>query len=130
MECLLQEPDYVPVRHVDNRSFHLEEEYELHLGEKSLNIFLPVQVEFYHVDMATFLVLGEWFEYLKQNDCYDNTRIIIVADHGADVGHFDSVLENNMDVEAFMPMLLMKDFSAHGYTESDERMTKDRKSVV
>ena len=123
MECLLQEPNYVPVRHVDNRDFHLEDDAELHAGDRTINNWLPVQVEFFHVDMATFLMLGEWFDYLKQNDCYDNTRIIIVADHGADTGHLDFVLDNNMDVEAFMPMLLMKDFNAHGYEESDERMT-------
>lgn len=123
MECLLQEPDYVPVKHVDNRSFHPEDESALYADGRKLNIILPEQVEFYHVDMATFLVLGDWFEYLKQNGCYDNTRIIIVSDHGADVEHFDSVLENNMDVEAFMPVLLVKDFDEHGLAESDERMT-------
>ena len=123
MECLLKEPEYVPAKHVDNRSLHPDDENYLYAGDRVLKIEMPVQVEFYHVDMATFLMLGEWFDYLKQNGCYDNTRIIIVADHGADVEHFDSVLENNMDVEAFMPMLLMKDFDAHGYAESDERMT-------
>lgn len=123
MQCLLQEPDYIPVKHVDNRSLHPDDESEYHAGERVLNMYTPSQVEFYHVDMASFLMLGEWFEYLKKNDVYENTRIIIVSDHGADVEHFDSVLDNNMDIECFMPMLLVKDFNAHGYFESDEIMT-------
>ena len=123
MECLLQEPDYVPEKHIDNRSYHPQNESEYRLGERYLYMFKPAQVEFYHVDMATFLMLGEWFDFLRMNDCYDNTRIIIVADHGADVEHFDSVLDNNMDVESFMPMLLVKDFDSHGFSESYEIMT-------
>ncbi|MBQ6637079.1 MAG: hypothetical protein IJH82_00340 [Lachnospiraceae bacterium] len=123
MECLLQEPDYVPKKKVDNRSYHPDKEPEYRIGERYLYMFNSPQVEFYHVDMATFLMLGEWFDYLRSNDCYDNTRIIIVADHGAGVEHFDSVLENNMDVENFMPVLLVKDFDSHGFMESGEIMT-------
>ena len=124
MECLLQEPDYVPQKHVDNTSFHLEDDWMRSLGERVLYTFAPEQVEFYHVNMATFLALGDWFEYLKDNNCYDNTRIIIVADHGADVQHFDSVLENNLDIENFLPTLMVKDFDTHGkLKESDECMT-------
>ena len=124
MECLLQEPDYVPKKHVDNTLFHLGDDRERRLGDRVLNTITPEQVEFYHVNMATFLALGDWFEYLKNNNCFDNTRIIIVADHGADVQHFDSVLENNLDIENFLPTLLVKDFDAHGeLKESDENMT-------
>lgn len=124
MECLLQEPDYVPKKHVDNTSLHSENEWERHLGDRVLYTWSPEQVEFYHVNMATFLALGDWFKYLKDNNCYDNTRIIIVADHGADVQHFDSVLENNLDIENFLPALLVKDFDSHGgLKESNECMT-------
>lgn len=123
MECLLQEPDYVPKHHVDNSPFHPDDEYVYYAGEKSLYMITMPQEEFYHVDMATFLKLGEWFDYLKENDCYDNTRIIIVSDHGADIENFNSVLDNGMDVENFMPVLMVKDFDAHGFTESDEMMT-------
>jgi YidC/Oxa1 family membrane protein insertase len=37
---------------------------------------------YYHGNMASFLLLAKWFDFLKENDVYDNTRIIIVSDHG------------------------------------------------
>ncbi|MCL2094410.1 MAG: YidC/Oxa1 family membrane protein insertase [Treponema sp.] len=36
----------------------------------------------YHVNMASFLLLGKWFGYLRNAGVYDNTRIIIASDHG------------------------------------------------
>ncbi len=123
MECLLQEPDYIPKKNVDNRPFHPEDVFQLQAGDRVLNMYLPSQVEFYQVDMATFLMMGEWFEYLKENDCYDNTRIIIVSDHGGDIGHLDAMLENKLDLECFLPVLMVKDFDMHGFSESEECMT-------
>ena len=38
--------------------------------------------EHYHVNAAALLQVAKWLDFLKENDCYDNTRIIIVADHG------------------------------------------------
>ena len=34
---------------------------------------------------ATFKCFASFLEYLKENDVYDNTRIIIVSDHGAKI---------------------------------------------
>ena len=39
----------------------------------------------YQVNVAALLQVGKWLDYLKQNEVYDNTRIIIVADHGRDL---------------------------------------------
>ena len=36
----------------------------------------------YHINAAAIKRLSEWFEYLKLNDIYNNTRIILVSDHG------------------------------------------------
>jgi YidC/Oxa1 family membrane protein insertase len=35
----------------------------------------------YHVNAAAYLLLARWFEFLRENGVYDNTRIIIVSDH-------------------------------------------------
>lgn len=80
------------------------------------------QFKHYQVNMAAFLKLGEWFDYLKENDVYDNTRIIIVADHGYNLGQFD-VKCNDVDMEYFMPLLMVKDFNATGFTVCDDFMT-------
>ena len=81
-----------------------------------------IQVTLYHVTMAAFLKLGEWFDYLRENGVYDNTRIIIVADHGSNLGQFN-VFCSGEDMERFMPLLMVKDFNASGYSISDEYMT-------
>lgn len=55
----------------------------------------------------------------------DNTRIIIVADHGNNGSQFDyMLLSNGLDVQLYNPLLLVKDFNANGaLTTSDEFMT-------
>jgi arylsulfatase A-like enzyme len=59
--------------------------------------------------------LGKFFDYLKANDVYDNTRIIIVSDHG----YFDLIstfpnFKNPTIPASFNPLLLVKDFNSQG----------------
>ena len=61
----LQAPDYLPINNVTNKGTSL-------FAENST----------FHLTTASLLLLGKWFEYLKENGVYDNTRIIIVSDHG------------------------------------------------
>ena len=79
--------------------------------------------------MATFLRLGEWFDYLREQGVYDNTRIILVSDHGRDLGQFDITCDGK-DLEHFMPLLMVKDFNASGFTVSDEFMTNGDTPVL
>jgi hypothetical protein len=76
----------------------------------------------YHVNMASFLLLAKWFDFLKAYHVYDNTRIIIVADHGWDLfSDFPNniTLPNGTCVESYNPLLMVKDFSAHGELNTD-----------
>lgn len=78
----------------------------------------------YHCNISSLLRLGEWFDFLREQGVYDNTRIIIVADHGFDLGQFDYMeLSNGVNVEAVNPLLLVKDFNSKGFNISDEFMT-------
>ena len=55
---------------------------------------------------------------------YDNTRIILVSDHGRALNQFDELKhENGLDAEAFYPLLMVKDFGADGFATSEEFMT-------
>jgi hypothetical protein len=82
------------------------------------------RVSHYQTFVAVMKAIGEWLGYLKDNDVYDNTRIIIVSDHGRGLGQFDYMqLDNGVDVEWFNPLLLVKDFNATGFTTSEEFMT-------
>jgi phosphoglycerol transferase MdoB-like AlkP superfamily enzyme len=62
--------------------------------------------------MATLVLLGKWFDYLKREGVYDNTRIIISADHG---WAYNTRLQNfplpdGDSLLAVNPLLLAKDF--------------------
>jgi YidC/Oxa1 family membrane protein insertase len=79
----------------------------------------------YHVNMASFLLLAKWFSYLKQNGIYDNTRVVIVSDHGLsqdkrDSRIFDINLPNGDYLNEYTPLLLVKDFYAKGLLQTDD----------
>ncbi|MCQ2531546.1 MAG: membrane protein insertase YidC [Saccharofermentans sp.] len=76
-----------------------------------------VKVSFLSTATSLFTI-GDWLEYLKTNGVYDNTRIIIVSDHGHPTG-----FTNNPAMEYYSPLLLYKDFNSHGFEVSNEFMT-------
>ncbi len=87
-----------------------------------IGIDTETRVMSYQVNMAAFLKLGEWFDYLKENGVWDNTRIIIAADHGYVFG--DMMTDDGLDIERFNPTLMVKDFNSDGeFKTSDEFMT-------
>lgn len=66
-----------------------------------------VQTHYYSF-VATLKQLGLYMDYLKENGVYDNTRIIIVSDHGRHI-NLPSPLDS---IKAgFTPFLLVKDFN-------------------
>ena len=120
--CLLQEPDYVPAMNVDNTQYDTDMVSRFTIDGVTMQMTTEDQVTHYQVNMAAYIKLGEWFDYLRENGVYDNTRIILVADHGRDLGQFN-VMCNNEDMEFFMPLLMVKDFGSSGFTVSEEFMT-------
>ncbi|AEF86899.1 inner membrane protein [Treponema primitia ZAS-2] len=71
----------------------------------------------YHGNIASFILLEKWFTYLKENGVYDNTRIIIVSDHGGNI--FDDfenniVLPDGKCLESYTALLMVKDFNSKG----------------
>ena len=80
--CLLQEPDYVPAITIDNTAYDVNMEDRYTLNGRTMEMNTEYQVIHYHANMAAFIQLGKWFDYMRENNVYDNTRIIIAADHG------------------------------------------------
>ena len=119
---ILQKPDYIPSAVVDNTAFENEELYQV--NGRRMEMSTDEQVGHYHVNMASYLCIGEWINYLKTNGVYDNTRIIIVADHGFRLRQFSEwdLWEDN-EVECLNPVLLVKDFNSTGFHSSEEFMT-------
>ena len=121
-ECLLQEPDYIPANSVDNTAYDVDMVSRYTVDGKTMQMETEYQVIHYHVNMAALLQLGKWFDFLRANDVYDNTRIILVSDHGRDLGQFD-ITCNGEDMEFFMPLLMVKDFNATGFSVCEDFMT-------
>jgi len=104
----LQAPDYRPAVSISN------------YGSSPFKKFAS-----YHVNAASINRLGEWFDFLKSQDVWDNTRIILVSDHGA--GPYDHRAGANFpvkinlpfNVEQLNPLLLVKDFMARGNLITD-----------
>lgn len=121
---MLQLPDYVPSEWVDNTKYHEKHKNRLVVNGRRLELEDEQQVIHYHANMAAYLKLGEWFDCLRENGVYDNTRIILVSDHGRKLKHNkDRILPDGTDTELFYPLLMVKDFGATEFTLSDKFMT-------
>jgi len=80
---------------------------------------------YYHINTASLLLLGKWFMFLKENDVYDNTRIIVVSDHGINAfSGFDGniILPTGECLQFYTALLLFKDFNTEGFTVDNQFM--------
>jgi len=73
----------------------------------------------YHVNAAAIKRLSEYFDFLKKNEVYDNTRVILVSDHGLLDATYVTKTSLPFHVDHFNPLLLVKDFNARGGMETD-----------
>jgi YidC/Oxa1 family membrane protein insertase len=121
----LQEPDYVPLMEVDNTEYDAAHPERNVLDGRVMHMDTTTQVAHYDTNMAAYMLLGRWFDYLREVGVYDNTRIIIVADHGRDIGQFDDmvILDGSLDTMWVNPVLMVKDFGATGFTTDNTFMT-------
>lgn len=118
----LQLPDYTFEKKVDNSAFdktasHTVDGVTMKMGETN-------QYEHYHVFAATCRMLGDWFDYLRSEGVWDNTRIIIVSDHGRQLRQFDNMQVNEeIDVQKYNSILMYKDFGSEGFNVDNSFMT-------
>lgn len=120
---MLQEPDYTPSVNVDNTAYDVNMVERYTIDGVTMRMEEINQVCSYHVNVASLMALGKWFDHLREMGVYDNTRIIIVADHGAKFKQFNRIHETGVDMDLFMPLLLVKDFNQTGFKISKELMT-------
>lgn len=77
-------------------------------------------IKVYHVSACTILLLARYLDTLKEMGVYDNTRIIIVADHGTTIPTAPFYDFNNPVIPSnFNPILLVKDFYSTGDVQTD-----------
>lgn len=124
---LLKEPEYTPATPIDNTEYDSTHANRFVYQGKEMKIHKPVQMMSYQINMAALLRLGEFFDYLRSEGIYDQTRIIIVADHGEALGCFDDMMLQTdgapRDMMSYNPLLLVKDFDCHGFTTDYRFMT-------
>ena len=124
---MLKEPEYVPASQVDNTEYDKTHEDRFTVDGRKIRIEKSDQMIHYQSNMATLLAIGNWLDYLKKNNVYDNTRIILCSDHGyylyqtQDLQH--TVGGKILDLGNFYPLLMVKDFNSRGFESSDEFMT-------
>ena len=77
-----------------------------------------------------------WLQWMKENDVYDNTKIILASDHGRSWWHYKYEIntrdipivwtkDKTVNIEQFLrlnPLMLIKDFNAKGKLKEDWRL--------
>jgi hypothetical protein len=104
-QALFQYPDYVPA---------------INITDTGNGPF--AQEAIYHSNMAALLLLGKWLRFLQEQGVYDNTRIIVVSDHGktVDTKYTGNIqLPNGQRLVRYHALLLVKDFGAQGNLVTD-----------
>lgn len=115
---LLQLPNYELKNNVNNSGYYTAADGKIGMDNE-------LQISHYHANAAALLALGKWFDYMRKNGVFDNTRIIIVADHGRGLGQFENMKYTNpeIDIEWCNPLFMVKDFNSKNFTVSNEFMT-------
>jgi membrane protein insertase Oxa1/YidC/SpoIIIJ len=92
---LLQAPDYTITSNVTNRGTSILRDDKR-----------------YHVSMASFILVAKYLTYLKELGVYDNTRVILVSDHGRGRADYPEniTLPDGSRMQTYNPLLMVKDF--------------------
>jgi hypothetical protein len=121
---MLQEPEYEPREVVDNTAYDAEHADRFELDGQTLQVDYYEDYMHYQSNMAAFIQLGYYFDYLREQGVYDNTRIILVSDHGWNGDVIDgSRIADGTNTYSYNCLMMVKDFGAAGFTSSDEFMT-------
>ena len=105
--------------------YEFEEGYYISDGNGEIYMWDPVQAADYECQVLALKELGEYFDYLRANDLYDNTRIIIVSDHGYAVYLFEGLVTEDYEftAEPWNSLLMVKDFGSTGFVTDYSFMT-------
>jgi len=122
---ILQEPDFIPVNNPDNSAYYSGQSKTVTANGETLQLSSEYVIMHYQANMAALMQLGNWFDALREAGAYDNTKIIIVSDHGRNLNITTEPTHTNlMNIEYYLPMLLVKDFgSTTGFAENNDFMT-------
>lgn len=121
--AILSEPEYVFDSTIDKDSYaNVSLLKESIYGDK-IELKGVYQISHYHANIGSMIQIGKWLDYLRENGAYDNTRIILVSDHGSNLRLDKSLLTEDMDLMHFNALLMVKDFGAKEFKNDSSFMT-------
>lgn len=125
---ILQMPDLIPAENVDNTEYDASNPDRFILEDgRQINIDNANKMAHYLTNMAALTQIANWLDYLRAEGVYDNTKIILVSDHGRDLKQIEQFIQgetNYYNLEYYLPLLMVKDFDSNGTFEtSSEFMT-------
>ena len=137
--CVLEEPSYRPALRVDNTAY--DEAHRTRTAADGSTIEFPAEdggreaspIMHYQANMAMMRELCNWFDYLREQGAYDNTRIILVSDHGRNLRENPALLQTVSDGKTGEPLeidplmmsclLMEKDFDSQEFNVDESFMT-------
>jgi len=128
---LLLEPSYEAAAVVDNREYDAAHAKRYDGNGNAIELRDVMAMSHYHANMAMLLSIGRYCDFLRENGVYDNTRIIVVSDHGQAMGLFpERILTGEVnggaysfDTMLFACLLMEKDFGSTGFGPDEQFMT-------
>ena len=125
---MLQEPEFEPRSIVDNTEYEVAHRVRTSAEGGKMELKTLAQMEHYQCDTAALIQLGKWFDFLRENGVWENTRIIVVSDHGYDV-ELNHILtggkegENSLapydGIMAYNALMMIKDFGNRDGFQTD-----------
>ncbi|MDR2314705.1 MAG: membrane protein insertase YidC [Spirochaetaceae bacterium] len=94
-----------------DKSFFPRNEPVRFSGEEIAEYGSEENTEYLYTFMAAMEQFLKWLEFLKTEGIYDNTRIIVISDHGG--GYHKPLIEFG-EMESHNPLLLVKEAGARG----------------
>ena len=82
--------------------------------------FNEVTEDHFYANYLAHESCAHFFKFLKDNECWDNSRIIIVGDHGGagmrvkGMNFIDAFAGRDFAPESLIPLIMMKDFDSQG----------------
>ncbi len=122
----LQLPDFTFEDAVDNSEYINKWSSSLKAGDAMPLSGMEDKDRFksYCANVAALREVGKWMDKLREQGVYDNTRIILTADHGFYVFAFPQMIyEGGTSFEQFNPLFMVKDFGSETFEVSEKLMS-------
>ena len=130
---ILAEPSYTISASIDNSEYDSINSDRFFLNNTELELYNQEEMGLYHTQLASYAALGDWFDYLREQGVYDNTRIILVSDHGIIYwifGYTQDSLGHYTDLVSFNCLMMVKDFNSSGFSTCDDFITNAETPII